>query len=96
MKRNLNKFAATLLFASVAITCSLTMWASPLVHGKQAGISKTSTPAYPLTQPDVSRPIPLAQQNPRSLRRSIRTTRWSASATRAGVLTYYGGLTFQV
>ena len=40
MKRNLKKFAATLLFASVAISCSLTMWASPLVHGKGLAVSK--------------------------------------------------------
>ena len=40
MKRNVKKFAATLLFASVAISCSLTMWASPLVHGKGLAISK--------------------------------------------------------
>ena len=33
MKPNLKKFAAALLFASVAISCSLTMWASPPVNG---------------------------------------------------------------
>ena len=47
MKRNISKFAAALLFASVAITCSLTMWASPPAH-TAAGMSKTSTTGTPL------------------------------------------------
>jgi len=41
MKPNLKKFAAALLFASVAISCSLTMLASPLVHGNGLAVSKT-------------------------------------------------------
>ena len=40
MKPNLNRFAAILLFACVAITCSLTVWASPLVHGKEPAVNK--------------------------------------------------------
>ena len=47
MKRNVKKFAVTLLFASVVLTCSLTMWASPPVQ-RAAGISKTSTPGTSL------------------------------------------------
>jgi hypothetical protein len=42
MKPNLKKFARALLFASVAITCSLTMWASPAVQ-RVPGTSKTSS-----------------------------------------------------
>ncbi len=41
MKRNLNKFAAALLFASVAITCSLTMWATTPGHDTAADTGKT-------------------------------------------------------
>ena len=40
MKRNLKEFAVALLFASLVISCSLTMWASPLVHGKGLAVSK--------------------------------------------------------
>ena len=35
MKRNLNKFAAALLFASAVITCSLTMWATHAWTGRR-------------------------------------------------------------
>src|SRR5262249_31450963 len=41
MKPNLNKFAAILLFASAAIICSLTMWATPTVTGLPAALGKT-------------------------------------------------------
>src|SRR5262245_20837513 len=41
MKRNLNRFAAILLFACVAITCSLTMWATPTVTVLSAALGKT-------------------------------------------------------
>ena len=64
MKPNLNKFAAYLLFASMAILCSLTMWGSPLVNGKAQGIGKTTAlierePANPLgtTQPSIAPPF---------------------------------------
>ena len=64
MKPNLKKFAAYLLFASVAIICSLTMWASPPVNGKAQGIGKTTAvierePANPLgtTVPTIAPPF---------------------------------------
>ena len=64
MKPNLNKFAAHLLFASMAISCSLTMWASPPVNGKAQGIGKTTAvierePANPLgtTEPSIAPPF---------------------------------------
>ena len=41
MKPNLNRFAAILLFACVAIICSLTMWATPTVTGLPAALGKT-------------------------------------------------------
>src|SRR5215510_1569052 len=41
MKPNLNRFAAILLFASAAIICSLTMWATPTVTGLPAPLGKT-------------------------------------------------------
>src|SRR5215471_9363614 len=41
MKPNLNRFAAILLFASAAIICSLTMWATPTVTGLPATLGKT-------------------------------------------------------
>src|SRR6516164_5202118 len=41
MKPNLNRFAAILLFASAAIICSLTMWATPTVTGLPAALGKT-------------------------------------------------------
>src|SRR5215510_4257395 len=40
MKPNLNRFAAILLFASAAIICSLTMWATPTVTGLPATLGK--------------------------------------------------------
>ena len=64
MKRNLNKFAAYLLFAFMAIICSLTMWGSPPVNGKEQGIGKTTAvierePANPLgtTGPSIAPPF---------------------------------------
>ena len=64
MKRNLNKFAAYLLFAFMAIICSLTMWGSPPVNGKAQGIGKTTAvierePVNPLgtTQPSIAPPF---------------------------------------
>ena len=89
MKRNLKKFAATLLFASVAIGCSLTMWASPPVNGKAQGIGKTTG---------------VIGQEPANPRGTIEPTivppfDSSYSLVRLGsppqVLTYYGGLTFK-
>src|SRR5215470_2327715 len=41
MQPNLNRFAAILLFACVAIICSLTMWATPTVTGLPAALGKT-------------------------------------------------------
>src|SRR6476620_2999008 len=89
MKRNVNKFAAHLLFASVVISCSLTMWASPLVHVKAQGIGKTTAvierePANPLGTivPTIAPPF---------------DTNYSLVSIGypVGVQTYYGGLTFK-
>ena len=89
MKRNLNKFAAYLLFAFMAIICSLTMWGSPPVNGKAQGIGKTTAvierePANPLgtTQPSIAPPF---------------DSNYSLVSVGSppGVVTYYGGLTFK-
>jgi hypothetical protein len=47
MKHNLNRFAAILLFACVAITCSLTMWATTPGHDAAADTGKTSSTGAP-------------------------------------------------
>ena len=71
MKPNLNRFAAILLFTCVAITCSLTMWATPAVQTvpdtsktPATGTSIGLTRAWPAA-------IPLCWNNryPQSLRR---------------------------
>ena len=89
MKRNLNKFAAYLLFAFMAIICSLTMWGSPPVNGKAQGIGKTTAvierePANPLgtTEPSIAPPF---------------DSNYSLVSIGAppGVVWYYGGLTFK-
>ena len=56
MKPNLNRFAAALLFASVAITCSLTMWASTPGHDAAADTDKTSAAGTPFTLGGGNRP----------------------------------------
>ena len=89
MKRNLTKFAATLLFASVVISCSLTMWASPPVNGKAQGIGKTTAvierePTNPLgtTEPSIAPPF---------------DSNYSLVSVGSppGVVWSYGGLTFK-
>src|SRR4030095_3965301 len=49
MKPNLNRFATILLFACAAITCSLTMWATPPGHDTAVDTRKTSSPSAPFT-----------------------------------------------
>src|SRR5262249_48024241 len=48
MKRNLNRLAAALLFASVVITCSLTMWATTPGHDAAADVGKTPATGAPV------------------------------------------------
>src|SRR5262245_11769597 len=45
MKPNLKRFAAILLFACVAITCSLTVWATTPGHDAPADTAATSKPS---------------------------------------------------
>ena len=47
MKPNLNRFAAALLFACAAITCSLTMWATTPGHDAAADTGKTPATGAP-------------------------------------------------
>ena len=89
MKRNLNKFAAYLLFAFMATIYSLTMWGSPPVNGKAQGIGKTTAvierePANPVgtTEPSIAPPF----DSNYSLVRV---------GSPPGVVWYYGGLTFK-
>ena len=89
IKRNLNKFAAHLLFASMAIICSLTMWGGPPMNGKAQGIGKTTAitgcePADPLgtTEPTIAPPFD-SNYSMVSIGYPV------------GVQTYYGGLTFK-
>ena len=50
MKPNLNRFSAILLFACVAIICSLTMWATVHPgHDTAADTGKTPAPSGPFT-----------------------------------------------
>ena len=93
MKRNLKKFAAALLFASVAISCSLTMWASPLVHGSRLAVSKAPVKGTTLssTGGDPSNPLGgIMLVPPFDANYSL----FSLGSV-PGVPTYYGGLTFK-
>ena len=49
MKSNLNRFAAALLFACAAITCSLTMWATTPGHDAAVDTRKTPATGAPVT-----------------------------------------------
>ena len=53
---NLKRLAAALLFASVAITCSLTMWATTPGHDAAADTGKTSAAGTPFTLGGGNRP----------------------------------------
>ena len=56
MKPNLNRFAAALLFACAAITCSLTMWATTPGHDAAADTGKTPATGAPVTLTGGNRP----------------------------------------
>ena len=56
MKPNLNRFAAALLFACAAITCSLTMWATTPGHDAAADTGKTPATGAPFTLTGGNRP----------------------------------------
>ena len=89
MKPNVNKFATTLLFASIAIICSLTMWASPPVNGKAEGIGKTTA----ITGRELANPLGTTQPTiapPFDSNYSLVSIGYPV-----GVQTYYGGLTFK-
>jgi hypothetical protein len=93
MKPNLNRFAAILLFACVAITCSLTIWASPSDYGKRpaAGKASTENTAHGITEDDPSNPLGnIAIVPPFDTNYSF----FSVGAV-PGVPTAYGGLTFK-
>src|SRR6476619_6121727 len=92
MKRNLKKFAATLLFASVAITCSLTMWASPPVH-RAVGMSKTPTPGTSLDITGREPANPLGTTVPTIVPPFDSSYSLVSLGSPPQVLTYYGGLT---
>ena len=74
LNRKLGKVATALLFTAAVTTCSLTMWASPSSEWESTGYWRKPT-MHSNWRNREHRPIPLAQQNPRSLRRSIRITR---------------------
>ena len=93
MKRNVKKCAATLLFASVAISCSLTMWASPLVHGNGLAVSEAPVKGTTLsvTGADPTNPLGgITIVPPFDANYSL----FSLGSV-PGVPTYYGGLTFK-
>jgi len=56
MKPNLNRFAAALLFACAAITCSLTMWATTPGHDAAADTGKTPATGAPFNLNGGNRP----------------------------------------
>jgi hypothetical protein len=56
MKPNLNRFAAALLFACAAITCSLTMWATTPGHDAAADTGKTPATGAPVNLNGGNRP----------------------------------------
>ncbi len=95
MKPNLNRFAAALLFASVAITCSLTVWASPFGHGKESATSNTPITGAALS-PIVADPnIPLGTIGPTIAPPFDTNYSLVSLGFVPGVQTYYGGLTFK-
>src|SRR4051812_26933025 len=95
MKADLQKFAAALLFTSVAISCSLTMWASPLVHA--SGLAVTKAPikgtALRAMRGDPTNPVGTIVPSvapPFDSNYSLVSIGYPV-----GVQTYYGGLTFK-
>src|SRR5262245_14477961 len=94
MKPNLNGFAAVLLFACVAITCSLTMGASPIVQGKAVISSKESangTAAGATRGPS----SPVGTISPTIVPPFDTNYSLLSIGYPIGVQTYYGGLTFK-
>jgi hypothetical protein len=94
MKRNFKKFAAALLFASVAITCSLTMWASPPAQ-RAAGISKTSTTGASLGITRREPADPVGTTVPTIAPPFDSNYSLVSVGSPPGVVWYYGGLTFK-
>ena len=95
MKPNLNRFAAALLFASVAITCSLTMWASPLVNGKEQATSKTPITGASFSTMGDDPDSPLGTIGPTIAPPFDTNYSLVSLGLVPGVQTYYGGLTFK-
>ena len=95
MKPNLNRFAAILLFACVAITCSLTVWASPLVHGKEPATSKTPITGATLSTMGNDPNSPLGTIGPTIAPPFDTNYSLVTLGLVPGVQTYYGGLTFK-
>jgi hypothetical protein len=83
MKRNVIRFAAALLLTVVAITCSLTVWANPVVRGD--GLAPRQTPAKG----------PLGTIGPTIAPPFDSSYSLFSLGSVPGVLTYYGGLTFK-
>jgi hypothetical protein len=61
VKRRLGKVAIALLFTTAAVTCSLTIWASPSVHGRALEIAETPTQHSEWWK--LIRPIPLEDRH---------------------------------
>ena len=95
MKRNVKKFAATLLFASVAISCSLTMWASPLVHGKGLAVSKAPVTGTTFSTMEGDPTNPLGTTVPSIAPPFDSNYSLVSVGSPPGVVWYYGGLTFK-
>src|SRR4029077_19765180 len=94
MKRNVKKFAATLLFASVAIRCSLTMWASPLVQGKGLAVSKAPVKGTTFSTMEGDRTNTLGTIVPSIAPPFDSNYSLVSVGSPPGVVWYYGGLTF--
>ena len=95
MKRNVKKFAATVLFASGAISCSLTMWASPLVHGKGLAVSKAPVKGTTFSTMEGDPTNPLGTIVPSIAPPFDSNYSLVSVGSPPGVVWYYGGLTFK-
>src|SRR5258708_7428182 len=94
IKRNLGRVAIALLLTSVAVTCSLTMRASPTAQ-RTADMSKTSTLGTSLDMTGREPTNPLGTTEPTIAPPFDSNYSFVSVGYPVGVQTYYGGLTFK-
>src|SRR5215813_7306722 len=95
MKGNRNKFTAAVLFAFAAISCAVTIWASPLLHGKELAVSKTPVNGTTLRAMGGEPADPLGTTEPTIAPPFDSNYSLLSIGYPLGVQTYFGGLTFK-